>query len=337
MQPGPAYSVSDVSRGWVRGLATAGADVVEFTFGDRLWFFQNALVPKDGTTELAFEFDIAVRMAFEGLGAWILETRPDVVLFVSGFWLTPNALELARQAGCTTVLLCTESPYEDVRQLALAAHADICLLNDPVNAERFSWVCKHTKYVPHSYDPTVHRPGPSLTGRESDVVFVGTGYESRIKFFEQIDWDGIDLALLGNWSGLAGHALAWSVRQPKLDACVDNDQTVGWYQSAGMSINLYRRETEVGATSGGVAMTPREVELGAIGTFFITEERAENAEVLPFVPKFANAQEASDLIYWWLAHPEKRAEITSQTRSVLANWTFENRARGLLKMIDNLN
>ena len=334
VEPGPAFSVADVARGWSRGLTAAGANLIQFTFGDRLWFFQNALIAKDGEHVQAFDFDLACKMAFEGLGAWILECRPDVVLFVSGFWLNPLAMDLARNAGCTVVLLCTESPYEDVRQLALAAHADIVLLNDPANLERFTWVCTNTRYVPHSYDPSVHRPGPALAGRTSDLVFIGTGYQSRRDFFAQIDWTDIDLALLGNWPSVEQHPLRRHVRQTQLDACIDNDDAIGWYQSANMSINVYRQEAELGADAAGWAMTPREIELAAIGCPFITQPRGENLEHLPFVPKFTTPAEAEELIRWMLTHDDERIDIARKAREALAGWTFEHRARQLLALIN---
>lgn len=334
VEPGPAFSVADVARGWARGLNAAGANLINFTFGDRLWFFQNALIDRNGEQVQAFDFDLACKMAFEGLGAWILETRPDVVMFVSGFWLNPLAMDLARNAGCTVVLLCTESPYEDVRQLALAAHSDIVLLNDPANIERFQWVCQNTKYVPHSYDPTVHKPGPALAGRTSDVVFVGTGYESRRDFFAKIDWTDIDLALLGNWPSVAQHPLRQYVKHDKLDACIDNDDAIGWYQSTKLSLNVYRQETELGADADGWAMTPREVELAAIGCPFITQPRGENVEHLPFVPKFETPAEAEELIRWLLTHDDERTQIAQKAREALAGWTFENRAAQLLQLIN---
>ena len=58
---------------------------------------------------------------------------PDVVLLVSAFWYPPYLLDVMRGRGMKVVLLHTESPYQDDEQLERAAHADLNLLNDPVN------------------------------------------------------------------------------------------------------------------------------------------------------------------------------------------------------------
>ena len=58
----------------------------------------------------------------------------------------------------------------------------------------------NTHYLPVGYDPAQH--GPQMNGEAPahDVVFVGTGFESRVALLSQVDWSGIDLGLYGAWA-----------------------------------------------------------------------------------------------------------------------------------------
>jgi spore maturation protein CgeB len=161
-----------------------------------------------------------------------------------------------------------------------------------------------------------------------------------------MSWDGIDLALLGMWKTLAdGHPLAKHVRgidpsaslddPDRFEVCVDNVETVRYYQSTEASLNLYRRESERPDLVDGWAMGPREVELAACGTFFATEPRGENELVLPFVPKVSSPGEAEECLRWYLAHDDERARVARQAREAVQGWTFENRAAEVLRLLDS--
>lgn len=330
--PGPNWSVADVHRGWTRGLRAAGAEVIDYAFHDRLWFFQNARIERDGELVHAAPFDLAARLALEGLGSLIWETQPDAVMFVSGFWISPAVFDGIRARGTRVILLCTESPYQDDEQLELAAHADLVILNDPVNLERFRAVCDQTIYVPHSYDPEIHYPGPS--DHRSDFCIVGTGYPSRVQYLEQMNLGRYDTALLGNWTAAEGTSLEPLVRQTTLDECIDNTAAADWYRGTRASLNLYRREHANPDHADGWAMGPREVELAACGTFYLTETRPENRAVLPMVPTVSGPAEAAELLSWHLAHDDVRRRIADAARSAVAEWTFENRARQVLRAIN---
>lgn len=278
-------------------------------------------------------FEQAVELAQEPLGTWLYECWPDVVLFVSAFWVKAATYDLIRSRH-RVVLLCTESPYEDDKQLERAAHADIVLLNDPTNIEQFAAVCDTVRYVPHSYDPAVHRPGPAHADKTSDLCIVGTGYQSRVEYLERMDLDGLDVALLGNWSTLDGHPLAKHVRARELDECVDNATAVDWYRSARASLNLYRRESNRPDLSAGWSMGPREIELAACRTFYVTERRGENLEVLPEVPKAHCPEHASDLLHWYLSHDKARERVIESAGRAVASYTFANRAAALLRLLE---
>ena len=110
--------------------------------------------------------------------------------------------------------------------------------------------------------------GPVLA---HDVVFVGTGFDSRVALLSAVDWSGIDLGLYGAWGEVGqGHPLAPSLH-PGL---VDNARAGALYRKARIGLNLYR------ATGGPVAesLNPRAYELAADGVFTIAQPRAEQTE-----------------------------------------------------------
>lgn len=332
--PGPNWSVADVARGWSRALTRLGADVHTVELENYLWFYANAEVEKNGERGLAFDWDQAVIEAGERIKAHALTWWPDVVVVVSGFFARPFLIDLLRARGMATVLIATESPYQDRQQLEWAEHYDVTILNDPTNIAEFQGRCRNVFYAGHSYDPAVHHPGPPVERLRSDVCMVGTGYPSRIGWLEQVDWTGIDLRLGGNWQGLADHPLRRYVPQFRLDGCLDNDETADWYRSTKVGLNLYRREADEGSHADGYSMGPREVELAACGTFYMTEARGENRELLPFVPTFESPAEFREGLGWWLARPDERDKVARKAREVLAGWTFENRAAVLLRLLD---
>lgn len=328
-RPGPGFSVQDVAQGWVDGLRECGCQVVDYNLEDRIAFYGNAEL--EG--KQAFTPEAAIHLAVKGIENALYEWWPDLVVVISGFFLEPNLYQLMRARGHGVVLIHTESPYQDDEQIERAAFPDINIINDPTNLERFRAVNPNTWYLPHAYDPARHRPRPPKEECRSDFAFVGTGYPSRVAFLEQVNWDGIDVALAGNWRSLTGQSPLRKFVAHDIEACCDNTEAVDLYCATKVSANLYRREAQRPELSAGWAMGPREVELAACGTFFLTEPRGENLEVLPMVPTFDGPADFSDQLAWYLTHPGERATIATTARAAVANRTFLSNARELLRLL----
>lgn len=81
-------------------------------------------------------------------------------------------------------------------------------------------------------------------------------------------------------------------------------------------------------------MGPREVELAASHTFFVTEARGENLEVFPEVPKFSTPGECEDLLRWYLAHDRARERVVRLAAERVAGWTFERRVGDVCALLD---
>lgn len=327
VRPGPQFSVADVSNGWVAGLRECGVEVVDFNFDDRFSFYAQARFGPDHDRE--FNPEEAAHLAAKGIEIACYEAWPDVVFVISGFFIPPATYELLRRRGHKVVLVHTESPYEDDRQIPRAQMADLNVVNDPTNLEAFNEVAPSV-YVPHAYNPEVHHPRPVDPEAASDFCFVGTSFPSRIKFLEQVDWTGIDFALAGNWRDAKGTVLEKHVVHD-IGECCPNGETARLYTSAKASANIYRKEAT--ASADGWAMGPREVELAACGTFFLREPRPEGDELFPMLPTFTDPAGFEEQLRWWLAHDSKRLDAANRAREAIADRTFANHAAQLLQLL----
>lgn len=336
--PGPHFSVADLFTGWCEALRGLGEEVHEFRFDDRLNAFAHSLrevgSAPDGLKKFRrmYNDEQVALLSVDGLCATLFKVRPDVLLLISGFFIPPALLEHIQRSGIAVVIIHTESPYEDVRQLELAPYAHLNLLNDPANIDQFTAVAP-TMYLPHAYRPAVHHPAAPGAEPRYDFSFVGTAFASRIEFFEQLDLDGLDVLLAGNWQQLTedSHLRRYLADDP--GECMDNADTAGVYRDTRVGINFYRREAQHPDLSAGVAMGPREVEMAACGLFFLRDPRPEGDEVLDMLPRFTSPGEASALLRWYLDHPGERQVLADKAREAVADRTFDIHARALLAHI----
>jgi len=220
--------------------------------------------------------------------------------------------------------------------------SDLVFLNDPTNLDTFREVTK-AQYMPHAYRPALHHPldGPPDPELRSDLCFIGTAFKSRVKFFELMDLDGIDVLLGGSkWGELdpsspVARCVGSGLGEPD---CVDNVQGTRLYQHAKTGINLYRRETSVteGWDGQGYSCGPREIEMAACGLPFLRDHRPESDELFPMLPAFGDPHDASDKLRWWLVHDAEREEAARQARSAIADRTFEANAKRFLTLAEKL-
>ena len=336
VHPGPNFSVADVFKGWILGLQAQGVDTGAFNLDARLNFFGAAAIEQtDGDYQPAFSGDHAAEIAIEGLFAELYKYHPvDVVLIVSGFYVPPVVMKMIRDHGTKVVLLHTESPYEDDTQIARSEHADLVLINDPTNLDKFREVNPNTHYQWHCFEPRLHYPGKADEAHRSQFAFVGTGFKSRIDFLEQVNWQGIDIALGGHWAELDKDSRLRGYLAHDIGQCCANEDTVKLYQGTQISANIYRKESEREGLEVGWAMGPREVELAAIGTPFLRDPRPEGNELFPFLPTFTTPDQFEGLLRWHLARPDHLAALGVQALQAVRNRTFANSAARMLRLLD---
>ena len=335
VHPGPEFSVADVWTGWTEALRELGQHVFEYNLGDRLVFYDAAhLHLADDTYRKAIaDDDEVVDLALNGLAAMLWKIRPRILLLVCGFFYDAELLEHARRAyGTRVVILHTESPYEDDRQLQAAPYADLNLVNDPVSVAKFAMLAPSV-YCPHAYRPAVHRPGPPDRALACDLGFTGTGFPSRIGFLEQMNLAGLDVTLLGNWMSTPKESPLWQYLTGDGNISTPNAGVAGLYRSMRAGINLYRREASFPELVEGHGCGPREIEMAACGAFFLRDPRPESDALFPMLPSFSSPEEASDLLRWWLAHGDQRRDAALKAAEAVADRTFTNHAAQVLRLL----
>lgn len=333
VHPGPDFSVADVFRGVCRGFDELGWDVMPYNLGDRMqWASITHLGARDGTFHKAFpEPEDVYGFALSGLYRAAYRWWPDVIVFVSGFILDQEILEVFKARGHKVACVFTESPYEDSRQMMVAPAFDAVTVNDEASLHKYDGLTAAI-YTPHAYDPTIHYPGSSTY--KSDCVFVGTGYPSRQAFMERVDWAGIDLALAGNWEDSSELLTPFVVHD--LEDCIDNEDAAEMYRGSATSFNLYRSENngDVADSGDGWACGPREIELAACETWFSRQSRPESDHLFPMLPTFSSPEELGDQIRWALANPDKRDAAAKAAHAAIVDRTFPNNVAALLGALD---
>ena len=321
-------------EGWAEALRDLGEEVYTFNLDDRLLFYDSTLIEvSPGTFRKAISREKAIETAAYGILSAAYQCWPHVVLLISAFFTPPPLLDMMRGRGHKIVLMHSESPYQDDEQLVRAAHADLNLLNDPVNLDAYRELGP-AEYMPHAYRPHVHYPAPAAQ-KLWDFSFVGTGFPSRVRFFEQMNLDGLDVRLAGPWLDLPEDSPLRVYADPNPEGCVGNTETADIYRQSRTGINLYRREAEDAHAGEGWACGPREIEMAATGLWFARDPRPESDELFPMLPAFTDAREAGELLRWALAHPEDREEAAAKARAAIGDRTFTNHARKLLAMLDH--
>ena len=325
--------------GWVEALRALGEDVYTYNLDDRLLFYDSTMIKvgedADGSDVFrkALSREQAIQLAANGILSACYRIWPGVILFISAFFTPPQLLDIMRARGHKIVLLHSEAPYQDDEQLARAAHADLNLVNDPVNLAAYRELGP-AEYMPHAYREQVHYPAPGAA-KLWDFSFIGTGFPSRVRFFEQMHLGGLDVRLAGPWLDLPEDSPLRQYADPNPEGCVDNAETADIYRQSRTGLNLYRREAEDAHLGEGWACGPREIEMAACGLWFARDPRPESDELFPMLPSFTSPEEAGELIRWALVHPEDAEEAAGKARAAVEGRTFISHARKLLAMLDN--
>jgi spore maturation protein CgeB len=332
IHPGASWAVHDVHTGLVAGLRALGHEVIEYALDGRLRASQVLLeylwrkqVRNGGPLAdvRPTAADAQYHASQEALTR-ALRHGVDWVLVVCAAYFHPDAAILLRRAGIPAAVVFTESPYDDPEQARVAPLYDVCFTNERSSVPRLREANPSTHYLPAAYDPATHGPAMNGEAPSHDVVFVGTGFDSRVALLCQVDWTGIDLGLYGAWGETpAGHPLAPYVR-PGL---VSNARAGALYRQARVGLNLYRSPGDVPAES----LNPRAYELAADGLFTVAQPRPEQGERFGHaVATFTTPAQLEEAVREALADPNRRRDTAARLPGIVREDTYHHRAEALV-------
>jgi spore maturation protein CgeB len=313
-------SVWDVAVGHRQALSKAlGEDNIKDYWLDRRTAYHARALPE------AMQHDKAIlgKFATETVLNEAMYFNADVVFIVSGLNFHAAGLWLLERARIPTVVLFTESPYEDLYQQEWISNTPslLAMTNDAASAKQYNWT-----YVPHAYSADTHTPGPvDTTLPQHDVVFVGSGWPERQQMLERVNWTGINLGLYGMWPGIAKtNPLFPAYRQGN----VKNADTAQIYRNAKICLNIHRR-SPVAASMG-----PRCYEIAGCGAFQLSDFRQDLPQVFgDSVPTFTSSVDLEQKIRFYLENESERQHLASKALTAVGSHTFDARTPLLLEVL----
>jgi spore maturation protein CgeB len=361
-------STRDVWLKLVKGLTLNGVEVVPFDMSGRFALF-NFLEDKMKRSKRPMPRDWSpVTLSYEVLLGAAVYHQCDWVIITSPQYMPAEIPGLMRRVGIKTAAVLTECPYEDTIHTPLTASAcDAVFVSDKNSVGLFASFCPYVEYVPHCYDPDIHYPPEDESTRDENILFVGTGYQSRVKFLEKVEWPA-PLDLYGWWpSGWlrSKSPLKPSVRKSKtpwvptskngmiglpvpqkdgvltgtISSVTAPEETADLYRSASASFSIHRAMRYVGtdeeiADGEAYSLGPRNWELAGCRTFQISDFRQELVDVFgDTVPLYETPQEMSSLLKRAFTDPEWRKDLAYQQWEKAQPYTAQNVTRTVAQVL----
>lgn len=308
-------STRDVWDKAIVGLRANGVEVVPFDMMGRfaLYSFLEDKM-KRSKRELPRDWSAAMLSYEVLLGAAVFHDC-DWIVITSPQHLPQQIPLMMRKVGLKTAALFTECPYEDTIHTPLTASAfDAAFVSDLHSVGLFRSFCPVVEYLPHSYDPAIHHPPSDEGARDENIVFVGTGYESRVKFMRDVEWP-VRLDLYGWWPKEWLRYDAKLRKSLRSTATTSRDETAKIYRASAASFSIHREGRYIGVSESimdgeAYSLGPRNWELAACRTFQLSDFRPELADVFgDTVPMFETPQELGGLMKRAFAEPSWRREM----------------------------
>lgn len=330
-------STRDVYDGLRAGLTQCGCDVV----GYPTWAYACHMVEPYNEKDPSKLPPHISAMIWGAVGQMICGAitlnRPDAVIVVSG-WVMPRlVVDAVKSLGVTTALYLTESPYQDEEQTAHESFNcyDVVFCNELGSME---WMRTHhdnVVYLPHSYNPEVHKPTPGEP-QDYDVFMCGTGFTERRDLIAAADWGGARVRLVGFWPGDNSDLPA--VVQ---DSTIPNAHLPAVYGAVPINLNIHRTtrtwmqgRPEEQHIDYAQSVGPRVLEVLASGGFLLTDHRAELDDMGlrdgEHLAVFRGADDLGAKARHYLQHGDERRRIAENGRAAVRGCTFSSRCESVI-------
>ncbi len=315
------FSVWDVARGYRLAFAKQfGEENIRDYYISKHTDYHRRAAPANVCNNPA----ALAKLASETIVTEALYHDIDVVFIVSGLNVHPICAWALRKVGIHAAIMLTESPYEDENQADwCSAYPEMTVFtNERTSADKYGW-----NYVPHSFDPAIHKPVEADFNDSCDVLMVGTGWKERQEFLEAVDWTGIDLRLYGIWPAMTPESKIYDYVWP---VCIPNIEMPRFYAGAKICLNFHRHYP------GAYSLNPRAFEVAACGGFLLSDYREEAEDIFGIsLPTFTTPEELGKLVREFLADDDRRINCAKMAQEVGSSCTFDNRAVEVIRVIES--
>ena|GEM_PF-3433965 len=264
----------------------------------------------------------------------VREFRPHLFLAMYGSNVPRSLVAAAKKAGAVCALWATDDPYAVDLSLEYACRGyDLVFTVERAAVPEYERVGVPAHYLPLACCPEFHRRVEVPRRYRSEVLFVGTGFPSRVDLFERLAeaLPQRKLKVLGTgWRALS---------LPNVDVeerLVGPAEGVRWVCGAGVVLNPHRGKDELaGGNARGVpaeSPNPRLFEIAACGAYQICDARPGVIEL--GVPVYRSAEELAELVERALSCPEDAAREAERLRQLaVGGHTYRHRVREIARLV----
>lgn len=179
------------------------------------------------------------------LSQTVASFQPTMTIFFHPSQSILDNLDVIQAMGGHKLLWSMEDPYESDITFALLPYVYYIFTSDENTAEalRKEATANQIFFVPHAFNPKVHKPEEVPYEYRSDILFVGNAYESRLKFFQNHAQEYKDkmVTIIGvGYRGLDGYQ-----SQRVIHGHISETEMVKYINGAKLVLNLHRQSSDL--------------------------------------------------------------------------------------------
>jgi len=338
--PGHRFSTADVANGYEKAFRNLGHEVKSYNYHNAIDFYYAGLQRwKERNSIYEFDLNSVLTMASEHVVIDAVDFVPDVVLIICGYALHRRAYDLLHRLCLPMAIILTESPYSNNTQKLMLSkgHISVAFANDKNSVNTLAETGVPTVYLPHSYDPEIHRPRKAAPSFVSDVFFHGTLFPERQELLFPLMDLPYDVCIGGLDPSEADNP---DDVEEMLEGLMDNRELAYWYAGTKIAINHHRtfcgtndqnEELHISERAAW-SIGPRAFEIAACGAFQLCDDvRPELVDVFgDSVATYKNGDDLVDKISYYMENNAEREDMAREALKCVQDCTFEARAKEIV-------
>lgn len=272
------------------------------------------------------------------------QEKPHGMLVLNGMNLETAKVARVKEMGIRTAVWMTDDPYySDVTGLFAVHYDHVFTLELSCVPFYRELGCPSVHHLPFANDFRIFRPRPEDPAKRVDVLFIGSGYWNRIRFFDRIaPYLATKNVMIAGWwwDRLANyHLLAGKIR---LGQWMTPAETAEHYASAKIVINLHRAPDDDSYNRNNrrlpaLSVNPRTFEIAGSGALQLTDVRMDLQNHYAPGQEIVTYESPEDLIgkieYYLAREDERLAIIRRGLKRTLREHTYEKRLDALLQVL----